>query len=69
MQSSKEQQGEMRRSFSDQCKEVEENKRMRKTRDLFKKTGDSKEIFHARKGMIKDRNSKDLSEAEEIKKR
>ena len=42
---------------------------MRKTRDLFKKTGDSKEIFHARKGMIKDRNSKDLSEAEEIKKR
>ena len=69
MQSSKEQQGEMTRSFSDQCKEVKENKRMRKTTDLFKKTGDIKEIFHARKGIIKDRNSKDLSEAEEIKKR
>ena len=55
--------------LSDQCKEIKENKRMRKTTDLFKKTGDIKEIFHARKGIIKDRNSKDLSEAEEIKKR
>ena len=42
---------------------------MGKTRDLFKKTGDIKETFHARIGMIKDRNSKDLTEAEEIKKR
>ena len=48
---------------------TEENNRMGKTRDLFKKTGDIKETFHARLGMIKDRNSKDLTEAEEIKKR
>ena len=51
-----------------QCK-VEENNRMGKTRDLFKKIGDIKGIFHARMGTIKDRNSKDLTEAEEIKKR
>ena len=55
--------------LSDQYKELEENNRMGKTRDLFKKTGDIKETFHARLGMIKDRNSKDLTEAEEIKKR
>ena len=48
---------------------TEENNRMGKTRDLFKKTGDIKETFHARLGMLKDRNSKDLTEAEEIKKR
>ena len=55
--------------LSEQCKETEENNRTGKTRDLFKKTGDIKEIFHARIGLIKDRNSKDLTEAEEIKKR
>ena len=51
------------------CKETEENNRIRKTRDLFKKTGNIKGIFHARTGTIKDRISKDLTEAEEIKKR
>ena len=54
--------------FSDLCKEIEENNRMRKTRDL-KKTGDTKGTFHAKMGTIKDRNSKDLTEVEEIKKR
>ena len=53
----------------DQCKEIQENNRMGKTRDLFKKTGDIKGTFHARMGTIKDRNGKDLTEAEEIKKR
>ena len=55
--------------LSEQCKEVEGNNRMERTRDLFKKIGDIKGTFHARTGMIKDRNSKDLTEAEEIKKR
>ena len=55
--------------FSDQCKEIEENNRMGKTRDLFKKTRDSKGTFHAKMGLIKDRNSMDLTEAEDIKKR
>ena len=55
--------------LSDQCKEVEENNRMGKTTDLFKKTEDIKGTFHARMGMIKDRNGTDLTEAEEIKKR
>ena len=50
--------------LSEQYKEVEENKRIQKTRDLFKKIGDIKGIFHARVGMIKDRNYKDLTEAE-----
>ena len=54
---------------SKQCKEIDENNIMGKTRDLFKKTGDIKGRFHARMGMIKDRNSKDLTEAEDIKKR
>ena len=54
--------------FSDQCKEIEENNRMRKTRDLFKKTGDTKGTFHANMGTIKDRNGMDLTEAEDIKK-
>ena len=54
---------------SDQCKEIEENNRMGKTRDLFKKIRDTKGTFHARMGKIKDRNSKDLTEEEEIKKR
>ena len=55
--------------FSDQCKEIEENNRMGKTRDLFKKMRDSKGTFHARMGSIKDRNGMDLTEAEDIEKR
>ena len=55
--------------FSDQCKEIEENNRMGKTRDLFKKIRDTKGIFHAKMGSIKDRNVMDLTEAEDIKKR
>ena len=55
--------------LSDQCKEIEENKRMGKTRDLFKKVRDTKGTFHAKMGTIKDRNSMDLTEAEDIKKR
>ena len=53
----------------DQCKEIEENNRMGKTRDLFKKTRETKETFHAKMGSIKDRNGIDLTEAEDIKKR
>ena len=53
----------------DQCKEIEENNRMGKTRDLFKKIRDTKGIFHAKMGSIKDRNGMDLTEAEDIKKR
>ena len=55
--------------FSDQCKEIEANNRMGKTRDLFKKIRDTKGIFHAKMGSIKDRNGMDLTEAEDIKKR
>ena len=55
--------------LSDQCKEIEENNRMGKTRDLFKKIRDTKGIFHAKMGTIKDRNGMDLTEAEDIKKR
>ena len=55
--------------FTDQCKEIEENNRMGKTRDLFKKTRDIKGTFHAKMGSIKDRNGMDLTEAEDIKKR
>ena len=55
--------------FSDQCKEIEENNRMGKTRDLFKKIRDTKGTFHAKMGTIKDRNGMDLTEAEDIKKR
>ena len=55
--------------LSDQCKEIEENNWMRKTRDLFKKISNTKGIFHAKMDTIKDRNSKDLTEAEDIKKR
>ena len=55
--------------FSDQCKEIEENNRMGKTRDLFKKIRDSKGILHAKMGTIKDRNGMDLRETEDIKKR
>ena len=55
--------------LSDQCKEIEENNRMGKTRDHFKNIGDTKGTFHAKMGTIKDRNSRDLTEAEDIKKR
>ena len=55
--------------LSDQCKEIEENNRMGKTRDLFKKIRDTKGTFHAKLGSIKDRNGMDLTEAEDIKKR
>ena len=55
--------------FSGQCKEIEENNRMRKTRDLFKKIRDTKGTFHAKMGTVKDRNGMDLKQAEEIKKR
>ena len=55
--------------FSDPCKEIEENKRMGKTRDLFKKIRDTKGIFHAKMGTVKNRNGMDLTEAEGIKKR
>ena len=55
--------------LSDQCKEIEENKRMGNTRDLFKKIRDTKETFHAKMGTIKDRNNIDLTEAEDIKDR
>ena len=54
--------------LNEQCQEIEENSRLGKTRDLIKKIGDIKGIFHARMGTIKDRNSKNLTEAEEIKK-
>ena len=55
--------------LSDQCKDREENNRMRKTRDLFKKIRDAKGTFHAKIGLIKDRNGMDLTEAEDIKNR
>ena len=55
--------------FSNQCKEIEENNRMGKTSDLFKKIRDTKGTFHAKRGTIKDRNGMDLTEAEDIKKR
>ena len=53
--------------LSDQCKEIEENNRVEKTRDLFKKIRDTKETFHAKMSSIKDRNGMDLTEAEDIK--
>ena len=55
--------------LSEQCKDIEENKRMGKTRDLFKKIRDARGTFHAKMGTIKDRNSMNLKEAEDIKKR
>ena len=54
-------------SLSDQCKEIEENNRMGKTKGLFKKIRDTKGTFHAKMGTIKDRNSRDLTEAEDVK--
>ena len=55
--------------LSDQCKKIEENNRMRTTKDLLKKTRDKKGTFHAKMGSIKDRNGMDLTEAEDVKKR
>ena len=70
MQSSKEWQGEIRKPSSmDQCKEIEGKNRMGKTRDLFKKTRYTKGTFHAKMGSIKVREGRDLTEAEDIKKR
>ena len=66
MQISREKQGEIR---NDQCKQIEENNRLGKTRDLFKKISDTQGIFHAKMSSIKDRNGMDLTEAEDIKKR
>ena len=59
----------MKAFFSDQCKEIEESNRVGKTRDLFKKIRDTKGTFHAKMGSIKDRNGRDLTEAEDTKKR
>ena len=58
-----------KKAFSNQCKEIEANNRMGKTRDLFKKIRDTKGNFHAKMGTIKHRNGMDLTEAEDIKKR
>ena len=58
-----------KRVLSEQCKDIEENNRMGKTRDLFKKIGDTKGIFHVKMGAIKNKNGKDLTETKEIKKR
>ena len=69
MQSSKEQQRDKKAFLSYQCKEIQENNRMGKTRNLFKKIRDSKGTFHAQMCTIKDRNSMDLTEAENINKR
>ena len=70
MQSSKEYQGEIRKPSSViSVKKIEDNNRMGKTRDLFKKIRDNKGTFHAKMGLIKDRNGMDLTEAEDIKKR
>ena len=55
--------------LSNQCKEIEENSRMGKTRDLFKKVRDTKGTFHAKMGSINNKNGKDLTEAEDIKRR
>ena len=68
MQSSKIARRDKKAFLSDQCKEIEENNRMGKTRDLFKKIRDTKGTFHAKMGSIKDRNGMDLTEAEDIKK-
>ena len=69
MQNSKEEQRDKKAFLSDQCKEIEENNRMGKTRDLFRKIRDTKGIFHAKMGSIKYRSGMELKEAEYIKKR
>ena len=61
--------GDKKAFLNEQCKEIEENNRMGKTRDLFKKSRDTKGTFHAKMGTIQDRNIMDLTEAEDIKKR
>ena len=61
--------GDKKAFLNEQCKEIEENSRMGKTRDFYKKNGDIKGTFHARMGTIRDRNGKELTEAEEIKNR
>ena len=61
--------GDKKAFLSDQCKEIEENNRMGKIRDLFKKTRDTKGTFQAKMGTIKDRNGMDLTEAEDIRKK
>ena len=61
--------GDEKAFLSDQCKEIQENNRMGKTRDLVKKIKDTKGTFHAKMGKIKDKNGMDLTEAEDIKKR
>ena len=61
--------GDKKAFLSDQCKDIEENNKMGKSRDLFKKIRDTKGTFHAKMGSIKDRNGRDLTEAEDIKKR
>ena len=58
--------GREKKALSEQCKEIEENNRMGKTRDLFKKIGDIKGTFHAKMGIINDRNGKNLTEAEKM---
>ena len=69
MQSSKNSKKDKKGFFSNQCKELEENNRMGKTSDLFKKIRDTKGTFHAKMGSIKDRNGTDLTDTEDIKKR
>ena len=69
MQSSKIARRDKKAFFGDQCKEIEENNRMGKTRDLFKKIRDTKGTFHAKMNLIKDRNGMDLKEAKDIEKR
>ena len=69
MQNSKEPQRDKKDFFSNQCREIEENNRKGKTKDLFKKIRDTKGTFHAKMGTIKDTNGRDLTEAEDIKKR
>ena len=69
MQRYKQQQGEKKDFLSDQCKEIEKNNRMGKTRDLFKKIRDTKGTFHVKMGSIKDRNDMDLTEVEYTKKK
>ena len=69
MQSSKEEQRDNKTFLSNQCKDIGGNNRMEKTRDLFKKIRDTKGTFHAKMGLIKDRNGMDLTEAEDTKKR
>ena len=61
--------GDKKAFFSDQCKEIEENNRMGKTRDLFKKIRDTKGTFHEKMGIIKEKNDMDVTEAKYIKKR